>query len=65
MVGGLFLALGGLMVLVECLLCTTFGLAFVGWSVYSALGLGCLGALLLYLAISAPAREVAQRKLFF
>ena len=64
-VGGLFLALGGLLVLVESLLCLTFCRSFVGWSVYSAVGLGSLGALLLYLAISAPAREVAQRKLFF
>lgn len=63
--GGTALALGGFMILLEGLMAATFRLPFHGWSVYAVVGLGCLGCLLLYLAISAPARDTARRKLFF
>ncbi len=63
--GGGFIALGGLMLLVEFLLCITFGVSFVGWSVYPLIVLVLLGGLLIYLAINPNARETMERKLFF
>lgn len=63
--GGAFLALGAFMPLMEFLLCLTLGdLRFVGWSMYPLIPLVLLGGTLIFLAISAPAREKMERKLF-
>ena len=64
-VGGLMMGLGATVLLTEFLLVDTFSLAFVGWSIYPAAVLIMVGALLIYLAISKPAREVIERKFFF
>lgn len=63
--GGAFLAFGGLMVLTEFLLHITFGLPwFVGWSLYPLIPLAIVGGLLLYIGTNRPAQEMLQRKLF-
>ena len=64
-VGGGFLALGGFMLLVEFLLCHTFGNAFIGWSLYPLAALMLLGGFLIFLGICRPAREAMERKFFF
>lgn len=64
-VGGLLMALGATVLLIEFLLVNTFPLPFVGWSIYPAVVLIMLGGLLIYLAISKPAREILERKFFF
>lgn len=63
--GGAFMALGALMLLMEFLLDITFDLAFIGWSVYPLVGLAAIGGLLIYLATNSAAREMMERKLFF
>lgn len=63
--GGAFMALGGLMLLVEYLMCLTFGMDFMGWSVYPLAVLVLFGGLLFYFAINTSAREMMERKLFF
>ena len=63
--GGAFILLGGWVLLAEYLLTVTFGVAFVGWSVYPLVVLVLLGVLLVYLAVSRNARETLERKLFF
>ncbi|MBR5479521.1 MAG: zinc ribbon domain-containing protein [Clostridia bacterium] len=63
--GGVFIFAGGIVVLVEFLVSTTFGIAFRGWSLFPLVALILLGGLLIYLAISKSAREVMERKLFF
>ena len=63
--GGAFIALGGLMLLVEFLVGCTFGVPFIGWSVYPLAALSLLGGALIYLAANRSAREVMERKLFF
>lgn len=63
--GGVMIALGGLILLMEFLLSITFRLSFVGWSVYPLVVLALFGVLLIYLAISPGARETLARKLFF
>lgn len=62
--GGAFMALGGAMLLMEFLLVCTFGVPFIGWSIYPLAVLMLLGGLLIYLAIDRSAREVMERKLF-
>lgn len=64
-VGGMFIALGAFMLLVEFLLTLTFSAPFIGWSVYPLVALVALGILLIYFAINASAREMIERKLFF
>ncbi|MBQ2667790.1 MAG: zinc ribbon domain-containing protein [Clostridia bacterium] len=64
-IGGMFIALGAFAPLVEFLMGVTFGLRFIGWSVYPLVVLILLGGLFLYLAISRPAREIMKRKFFF
>lgn len=64
-IGGGLMALGAFMLLVEFLLVWTFGLSFIGWSVYPLVVLMLLGGLLIYLAINRSAREILARKLFF
>lgn len=63
--GGAFMALGAFMPLVEFLMKMTFGLRFIGWSVYPLVVLFLFGGLLIYFAIHRSAREMMERKLFF
>ena len=63
--GGAFMALGSFMLLVEFLMTLTFGLAFIGWSIYPLVVLVLGGGLMIYLAINRAARETLERKLFF
>lgn len=63
--GGAFMALGGLCLLAEFLLVHTFPLSFVGWSMYPLIVLILLGGWLVYLAINRTARETMERKFFF
>lgn len=62
---GAFIATGVFVLMTEFLLCITFSLSFVGWSVYSLVVLSILGFLLIYLALNRVARETLERKLFF
>ena len=64
-VGGATMAAGGWLLLTEYLLAITFGVPFIGWSVYPLLVLALLGALMIYLGIDRVARETVERKLFF
>ncbi|MBE6538509.1 MAG: hypothetical protein E7671_03485 [Ruminococcaceae bacterium] len=63
--GGAFIASGAFALLVEFLAGITFGLRFVGWSVYTSVTLVMLGCLLIYIAINPRVREIIERKLFF
>lgn len=63
--GGTTMAVGGWLLLIETTMCVTFGLPFIGWSVYPLLVLVMLGGLLIYLGIDRNAREMVERKLFF
>ena len=63
--GGAFMALGGLMPLVEFLIHLTFDLIpHTLWSPYPLVALVLLGGLLIFLAINQTARETMERKLF-
>lgn len=64
-IGGSFIATGGLMLLVEFLMSVTFETAFVGWSVYPLVILVLFGVLLIYLAANRTAREAVERRMFF
>jgi hypothetical protein len=64
-VGGGAVALGALVLMVELLMCSTFGLKFIGWSIYPLISLTLIGGLLIYLAISSTAREKIESKIFF
>ena len=63
--GGAFMALGAFMLLIEFLIGITFGLRFIGWSIYPLIVLILFGGLLIYFAINSAAREMMERKLFF
>ena len=63
--GGMVMALGAFLLMVELLLVRAFPVAFIGWSVYPLLVLTLLGGSLIYLAINGDARETLRRKLFF
>lgn len=63
--GGAFMALGAVTVLIEYLLGVTFSLRFIGWSVYPLVSLVLIGGLLIYVAINSAVREMLERKLFF
>ena len=63
--GGGFVAFGGLMPLIEFLIDTTFGVVFIGWSIYPLIVFVLLGGGLIYLGINQTARETMERKLFF
>ena len=63
--GGAFMALGAFMLLIEFLMKITFGVHFIGWSVYPLVVLFLFGGLLIYLAINRTARETLERKMFF
>ena len=64
-VGGCILATGVFMLPIELLLCRTFGIAYMGWSVYPLTALTLLGGYLIFLGICRPAREAMARKFFF
>ena len=60
------MALGAFLPLMELLMVITFRLpGFIGWSLYPLVALMLLGGALIFLAICRPARESAQRKLFW
>ncbi|MBE6886260.1 MAG: hypothetical protein E7486_04845 [Ruminococcaceae bacterium] len=63
--GGAFMAFGAFLLLVEFLLAVTFGVDFIGWSIYPLIVLVLFGGALVYLAINRAARETLERKLFF
>lgn len=63
--GGFLIGLGGYALLLEFLLVLTFGLPFLGWSVYPLAALTLLGGALIFLGVSVTARETMERKLFF
>ena len=63
--GGAFIAVGAYLLMMELLLGITFGISFVGWSIYSLIASSILGILLIFLAINSNAREKMERKLFF
>lgn len=64
-IGGALLALGAFMPLMEFLICITFELSkFTAWSFYPLIVLVLLGGMLIFLAISKPARETMERKFF-
>lgn len=63
--GGASMAAGAMILLTEFLMSFTFGIRFIGWSLYPLAVLFLLGGLLIYLAINASAREMMERKLFF
>ena len=62
--GGAMAALGVFSPVVELLLCLTFDVRFVGWSLYPLVGLILFGGMLFFLAGSAKAKETARRKFF-
>ena len=63
--GGALLAFGIFMPVMELLLCVTFEkIRFLGWSWFPLIVLVLLGAMLIFLAISRPARETMERKFF-
>lgn len=62
--GGALMAFAGLMLGMEFLLMLTFGLRFIGWSLYPLAVLLVLGGLLIFLAICRPARDMMERKTF-
>lgn len=63
--GGMFMAMGAVMLLVEHLMTVTFHRAFVGWSVYPLIALFLLGGMLIFLGINKTARERMERRFFF
>lgn len=63
--GGMFIALGALMPLIEYLIFVTFGIAAkVTWSIFPLAALVFIGAALVFFAICRPAREAMERKFF-
>ena len=64
-IGGIFMAFGSLITLVEHLMSVTFSMRFVGWSIYPLIAFFLIGGLMIYLAIDSTAREALERKLFF
>ncbi len=63
--GGVVLAVAASMPLTEFFLNLTFSFKTVYWSMYPLTTLFFLGALLIFLGISKPAREALERKFFF
>ena len=63
--GGAFIALSALMLLIEFLADITFKTAYNGWSHYPFGALFLIGSLLIYFGINSAAREMIKRKLFF
>lgn len=64
--GGAALATAAFMPVLELLIKITFRLPrFAAWSVYPAIALGLIGALLLVIAICRPVRESLGKRFFF
>jgi hypothetical protein len=61
----MLIALGAFTPLIEFLMGFTFNMHYIGWSIYPLVVLILFGGLLIYLAISRPAREIMKRKFFF
>ena len=64
-VGGAVMALGAWVLMIERLMGVTFGMAYIGWSLYPLVALALLGGLMIYLAINRGVREAIERKIFF
>ena len=62
--GGCFIALGGLTVLVEFLLQVAFGIPMLWWSLYSVTVLFLVGLMLIIIGLCRPLREDLHKKLF-
>ena len=63
--GGAGIALGAFMPVMEFLLNDTFGIQeYSAWAIYPMVALVLLGGMLIFLAISRPARETMERKFF-
>lgn len=62
--GGGFIALGGLTVLVEFLLQVAFGIPMLWWSLYSVTVLFLVGLMLIIIGLCRPLRENLHKKLF-
>ena len=63
--GGVNIYLGAYILLIEYLMNITFGIRFIGWSMYPFMVLTLFGLLMIYLAANHTAREFIKRKLFF
>lgn len=63
--GGVFVALGLFVLLLEFLLTITFsGISFIGWSLYPMITLVMMGGMLIALGVSSTARDAVKRKTF-
>jgi len=63
--GGVIIAMGLFVLLLEYLICITFqNVSFIGWSLYPLLILLLLGGMLIALGIVRPAKEIVRRKTF-
>jgi len=63
--GGVTIAMGLFMLLLEFLICITFqGVTFIGWSLYPLVVLVLLGGMLIALGIVRPVKEIVRRKTF-
>lgn len=63
--GGLFVAIGGMTMLIEMFECITFRTKMFTWSLYTVSFFAAIGIFLLVSGIIRPMREYLQRKLFF
>ena len=63
-VGGGFIALGGLAMLVEFLLHVAFGLPMFWWSLYVVAVLVPVGVMLIVIGVCRPLRESLHKKFF-
>ena len=62
--GGGFIALGGLSMLVEFLLHVTFDLPMIWWSLYSVTVLFLVGVMLIVIGVCRPLRESLHKRFF-
>lgn len=62
--GGMIIALGGYIVLIELFIHVTFGVRFIFWSLYPLICLVTVGALLIVIGSCRPMREALGRKFF-
>lgn len=63
--GGAFMVSGVFVLLVEFLIKLTFGLPFMGWSIYPLVVLFLFGGFMILVAADGTVREMIERKLFF
>ena len=62
--GGGFIALGGLTVLIEFLLQLSFGIPMLWWSLYPLAVLFLVGLMLVIIGLCPPLRENLHKKFF-